>query len=429
MFERGAGAKSFGNKIRGNKIGVVLAFGLALRLAYAWHGYHSHYLPTSSDGYETIALSLLDRGEYALAPGRPTSLREPSYPLFIAATYLLSGRRPWVVVLLQCLLSTAAGFLLWLTGRRLFGDRVALAALAVFLLHPQSVYYCAYFFRETWLCFSFGVLLWSSLDWSAPSGDRTGDRGAVLGGLAAAAFGLANSAVLPACALSGVLLWLVAPPRERRRRFACYAVPLALAFGAWSARNQAVWGRFVAGSTHGGEEFLQALVVPPEDLGTERQGEIVRATPAYVQAEGLPEGERNALLTRAALSWIAAHPATFASRALAGVAKFWRPWPYRRRYQYSYRALLLASLLSDAWIVPLGFLGLWLFRRRWRELPALPASLVALTLVYGAVHAVIRYRLPMMGGMILLACAAAERLLPRGRGLISRMAADGRQPG
>ncbi len=391
--------------------GGALALGLLLRFAYAWRGFTSHYLPTSSDGYETIALSLVHGGGYALVPGHPTSFREPSFPFFIAAVYALFGVRPWLVVFLQCLLSAATGWLLWRTGRRLFGERAALAALAVFLLYPQSVYYCAYFFRETWLCFWFGVLLWSSADWSAPAGDPAGARAALLGGTAAAAYGMANSAVLPACALAGLLLWPSAPKGTRVRRFGLYLAPLLLAFSAWTARNWAVQGRFVAGSTHGGEEFLQALIVPPDELGTPRQLEIVAASPDFAAARGLPEAARNDLLMKAAFRWIGAHPGTFLSRAVAGVAKYWRPWPYRRHYQYPYALLVALSLLSDAWIIPLGFLGLWLFRSRWRELPVLPASVLAMTGVYGAVHAVIRYRLPLMGGMILLACAAADRLI------------------
>ena len=52
-----------------------------------------------------------------------------------------------------------------------------------------------------------------------------------------------------------------------------------------------------------------------------------------------------------------------------------------------------------------------LFRSRWREVPALPAAVFALTFVYGAVHAVIRYRLPLMGGMILLSCAVVGSVI------------------
>jgi 4-amino-4-deoxy-L-arabinose transferase-like glycosyltransferase len=390
---------------------AALGLGLALRFAYARHGFAAGYLPTSSDGYETIAQSLLHRGEYALEPGKPTSLREPSFPLYITAVYFVFGEHAGVVIFLNCVLSALTGFLLWRTGRRLFGETVALAALCVLMLHPQSIYYCAYFFRETWLCFWFAVLLWSSLEWSLPEKNPDGGRSALIGGLAAAVFGLANSAVLPACAFAGAALWLCAPPRARARRAVLYFAPLILAFGAWTARNWSVQGRFVAGSTHGGEEFYQALVVPPEDLGTPRQSEILAASTTYQDAVRLPEAEANAALMRASLGWIAEHPALYASRALAGFVKYWRPWPYRRGYQHSYALLVLASLLSDAWIIPLGFFGLWRFRARWREAPAFPSAVLAMTGVYGAVHAVIRYRLPLMAGMILLACAAAASLL------------------
>ncbi len=396
---------------RSQAAAVALALGLLIRFAYAWHGHRARIVPTSSDGYETIALSLVERGEYALEAGKPTSMREPSYPLVIAAVYSVAGNRPGVVLVLHCLLSGATGWLLWMTGRRLFGEAVALAALAVFMLDPQAVYYCAYFFRETWLCFLFGLLLWSSLDWSATPDEPRGERAALVGGLASAAFGLANSAVLPACALAGVLLWFAAPEKARARRVIRYFAPLLLAFGGWTARNWAVHGRFVAGSTHGGEEFYQALIVPPDDLGTQRQTEIVSSDSAYAAAAGLPEAERNARLMAASWRWIAARPSLYASRALTGFIKFWRPWPYKRSYAQPYALLVVASLLSDGWIIPLGFAGLWLCRARWREAPAFPAALFAMTFVYGAVHAVIRYRLPLMGGMILLACAAVSRFV------------------
>lgn len=390
----------------------AMAFGLLLRAAYAWHIHQNPDLPTNVDGYETIAFSLLDRGEYALEPGRPTSMREPAYPLFIAGVYGALGRHAEVILVIHCLLSVGTGWLLWRTGRRLFGEGVALSSLLAFMLYPQSIYYCAYFFRETWLCFWFGVMLFASLDWSVQSGRSAGDRGAALGGVAAAAFGLSNSAVLPACALSGLLLLWVAPAQARLRRLALYLAPLLLAFGAWTARNWVVHGRFVAGSTHGGEEFLRALIVPPEDQTTSRPVEIMAADPDFAVSSRYPEAERNNFLTKAAFRWIKSHPALFASRMQTNIVKYWKLWPYKMSYRHSYAVLVLVSLLSDGWIIPLAFLGLWLFRARWREAPVLPASIFAMTLVYGAVHAVIRYRLPLMGGMILLACAAASRLRP-----------------
>jgi 4-amino-4-deoxy-L-arabinose transferase-like glycosyltransferase len=396
-------------KRAGRPAALILGFGLLLRLGYAWRGAHS--LPTANDQYETIAISVVERGEFAIEPGKPTSGREPVYPFAIAALYKVFGERPAAVIVFQCLLSIATGWLLWLTARRLFDERIALAALAAFMLYPQSIYYCAYFFRETVLLFAFGLMLWGCLGWRAEPGDPDGDRGALWSGLGAILFGLGNSAVLPACALSGLLILLVAPGKTKIRRFALYTVPLVLAFVAWTARNYRVQGRLIAGSTHGGEEFYRALLVPPDQQNTPAVEQILGADPLFKEVLPLSEGERNAVMTKASFRWIAAHRREYLGRVAGGVMKFWKLWPYRMTtYGHSYAVLVAASLLSDGWIIPLGFLGLWLFRSRWRELPVLPASVFALTAVYGAVHAVIRYRLPLMGGMILLACAAVARL-------------------
>lgn len=393
---------------------LALGLGLLLRLAYCWRG--AHALPTTNDFYENIALTLLHGGGYGygFAPGVPTSGREPVYPLFIAGVYAVFGEHPAAVIFLQCLMSAATGWLLWRTGRRLFGEAAGLAALAAFMVYPQSIYYCAYFFRETLMCLAFGVMLWASLDWGAEPGDPAGERGALWAGLGATAFGMANSALLPACALSGLLIWAVAPPRARLRRFALYTAPLVLAFGVWTVRNWKVHHRFIAGSTHGGEEFYRALLVPPDEANTPRVVEILSTDPIIQSGTLLPEAERNAVFTKAAFRWIGDHPGEFVSRAVGGVMKYWKLWPYRMTtYGHSYALLVLVSLLSDGWIIPLGFVGLWLFRARWRELPVLPACALAMTGVYGAVHAVIRYRLPLMQGMILLSCAVLSRALLR----------------
>lgn len=385
-----------------------IAVALALRVGYAAHAWRN--IPTSSDDYETIALSLLERGEYSTAPGTPTAIREPVYPLLIAAAYAPFGRRPWIVLALQVLLGVATCLVAQRLALRLFDKRVGLAVLWVCALHPQLIYYTAYFFRDTLLAFLFSVLCLASVDWSAAAGDPRGDAAAKEGGWTAAALGLANSAHLPAVALAGAALWLVAPKPVRRRRALYYFAPLLLAFGLWSLRNWRAFGAFVPGSTHGGPEFYQALVVPPADLGTPRQTEILSADPDWLAAEPLGELAQSQVLTKAAFRWIGTHPGLYLSRAVAGFAKFWRPWPYKRAYPHSYALLLAASLLSDAWIVPLGLFGLWMCRRRWRQAPAVWTGALGLTAVYGAVHAVIRYRLPLVPPMIVFAVAAAANM-------------------
>lgn len=393
---------------------IGLALGLALRLAYAWYGHNYDSIPTTVDGYETIALSLLERGEYSIIPGVPTSMREPTYPLFISAVYwVLGGRRPWAVLALQCALGVGTAWLAGRLGRRLFGPKVGRGAFWAYLFYPPSIYYSAYFFRETVSVFLLSALAWFSTFWAAPQRDSKAVSRTLASGLAAGALALSNSAILPATMLAGLALPAAAPAGSKLRRAILYWAPLALGLLFWTGRNWSVHHALVAGSTHGGEEFYQALIVPPSDLGTGRQTEILAADPAWLEAVTLPEVERNARLTAASLSFIARNPGVYAGRVLARIVKFWRLWPYKRRYHHSFALLVAVSLLSDGWIIPLGLCGLWLFRARWRQAPALPAAILGLTLVYGAVHAVIRYRTPLMPGVLVVAIAAGYELRRR----------------
>lgn len=375
---------------------AALAAGFFLRAGYARHAHTQAYIPTTSDGYETIAVNLISGGGYSYEFGKPTSHREPGYPLFIAAVYELFGRQPGIVLFLQCLLSVLTAYLAFLIGKRLFGERVGLFAAVAYSLYPQAVYYSGYFFRETISALLVTILIYASTRW------KEDERWALGGGLCAAGAALTNTGLLPAAVLAGVVL--------RGRRLAFYFAPVVLACGAWTVRNTLLQGRLVLGSTHGGEELYQALIVPPSDLGTARQTEIIAADPVYTSISRADEGERNAVLTRASVEWILANPGLYASRAAAGLVKFWRLWPYRRSYDHGYAALVAASLLSDGWLVPLGLFGFWLFRRRFKDAPAAWLCVAATWVFYGLVHAVIRYRMPLMPAVCVFAAAVLERL-------------------
>jgi len=409
------------------RVASALALGLALRAAYAVYGHGRGLVPTVCDGYETIALNLLERGEYALEPGKPTSLREPGYPLMIAAVYgLAGGRRPEWILALQVLLGSATLLFSWSIGRRLFGEVAAEWGLWAAALYPPSVYYSAYFFRETLMAFLFTLVAWCSCRWSEPDSVARAKSASFGAGAAAAALAITNSAMIPALLLAGIGLWRASPAAARTRRSALFLAPILAAVGLWSWRNFRLHGTFVAGSTHVGEEFYQALITPPEDLGTQRQAEINAADPVFQRAAALPELEHNAVLLKAGGSFIASHPGLYASRVAARAIKLWRIVPYRRRYEHAYWKLVCASLLSDGWIVPLGFLGIWRFRKRWRTASAIPAGVIGVTAVYAALHAVIRYRVPLMPCVAVFAAAEARAIYERARasGEQSRSAAS-----
>jgi hypothetical protein len=289
---------------------------------------------------------------------------------------------------------------------------VALYSAWTGALYPVAVYYCAYFFRETLILFLVTALSWLSTYWSEP--ERPSARFVVLvSGLCAAAIALGNSAFLPAVILAGAGLWLVAPKNVRTRRTILYLMPIVIAGSLWTVRNWRAFGTLVPGSTHGGGEFYQALIIPPDELGMPIQARIVSEDPVLQEASRLPEAQANAHLLRAASAFIREHPGLYARRVGARLVKFWRLYPYHRQYNLPYGIVVLTALLSDGWIVVFGFAGCWMFRRRWAEAAAIPALLIGASVVYAAIHAVIRYRLPLMGIVIVLAVGAAAEIRRR----------------
>jgi 4-amino-4-deoxy-L-arabinose transferase-like glycosyltransferase len=335
---------SSAKKIRLGGIWTALALGLLLRLGFAWYAERWAPLVTNLDGYEALAMSLLERGEYGFLPGQPSALRDPGYPLFIAAVYgLTGGRHPWAVIGLQCLLSLATAALVWLLARRLFSERVGLFCGWVYAFYPSAIYYSVYFFRETWIAFWVAALVWLSASWSKEP--RSADRRNVwISGICAAVLALSNSALLPAVALAGLALWLVSPELGRLRRVLIYFAPLVAATCIWTVRNRAAFGVFIPGSTHGGTEIYQALIVPPEDLGTERQTRIIAADPVLQAMRDLPETQSNAFLLRASGEFVIRHPGIYAKRVCSRLVKFWRLFPYERKYNVPYPAVVLAAV-------------------------------------------------------------------------------------
>ncbi|NNN05373.1 MAG: hypothetical protein HKL90_05690 [Elusimicrobia bacterium] len=345
----------------------------------------------------------------ALEPGHPTALREPGYPLLIAGLYEASGgRHAWVVLAAQTLMSVLIAAMVGSLGTELFGAGVGAAAFAAYMLYPQAIFYGASLYRDTFVSFLFTACVWFTIR-SARAGAE-GRRALAVAGLSAGVLSVTSTAValgaVPACALA-----LFMQDRARGlRRAALFLLPVLAAGGAWTARNWSTQGRFVFGSTSGGGEIYQAMTIDADDLGTARQVLRLQGDPLWTATLRLPEAERNAALTRATAVLIAREPGLYARRVAVRLVKFWRLWPYRRAYDESYRTVFFASLASDAWMVPLGLLGFALLRRRWCEVPAVWLSVLALTSLYAAMHAVIRYRLPLMGYVILSSIAAASAL-------------------
>lgn len=384
--------------------GLLLA--LLLRGGFTVHAYYKEEQPTPTGtyDYEPLALGLLASGVYSDPPGGvPTARREPGYILFIALIYKLLGSHRAYLFLIQVLLSTATAWLVHETARRLYGPVAARFAFWACVFYPYFIYYAGYFFREDLLAFLLALMLYVLVRWK-------GAAAAAGAGLLAGWMCLANGAWAPACFWMAVALYATESPGMRLKRAAAFALPLVLVIGAWAGRNWLVFHEVIPFSTNVGGEIYIGMTVPYEKLGSAEQTRQLAADAPFQAASALPEVPRHKAYMALAKDYFLAHPARFLARQAEHALKLWRVLPHNRAYTHSYAVVALTALGSDGWLLPLALFGLWLKRRdpwaRWFFAP----TVLAVTWAFSISQSPIRYRVPLMIIMLLLAGAGFERL-------------------
>jgi Dolichyl-phosphate-mannose-protein mannosyltransferase len=227
-------------------VGLAVVAGVVLRL---WLIVHAARIAGDTLLYGDIARNLLTHGVYGFtvsghAP-RPTLIRVPGYPLFLAACFRVFGVGHYQPVLyLQVLVDMATcGLASGLAGR-LFGRRAAMAALWMGALCPFTASYVAAPLTETLSLFCIAVVFYGIERWRAGGMGFNRWLWVVGVGLAYAVLlrpeqGLLAAVVVPA------MLWMVCGGRWRGGAVAwraampvvAVAICVVLPLVPWTMRN------------------------------------------------------------------------------------------------------------------------------------------------------------------------------------------------
>ena len=148
---------------------LAIAAGLALRLYFVLK------LPRIAGDtliYGDIAKNLIQHHVYGFtvtgAAPRPTLIRVPGYPLFLALCFLLFGVENYKAVLyLQILIDLGTCLLITGLARRLFGNRAGLAALWLACACPFTADYVAAALTETLSLFCIALAFFALERWQS----------------------------------------------------------------------------------------------------------------------------------------------------------------------------------------------------------------------------------------------------------------------
>lgn len=193
---------SLASSVRSYRWQFVFAMvaGLLLRL---WFIFRHEYISGDSLVYGDLARNLLEHHVYGLsvvldgvaAPPRPTLIRLPGYPLFLALCFRLFGIGRYLPVLLvQAVVDLGTCGLIAALAKRIFGRRAVPAALWLSVLCPFTANYVAAPLTETLTLFCIALAFYSLSRWEGALGQ--GGRNGLNGWFGSLAFALAFAILL-----------------------------------------------------------------------------------------------------------------------------------------------------------------------------------------------------------------------------------------
>jgi len=381
---------------------LILILATILRLGYVFHTRNQGLTFGDAHAYDQLGKSLAEGKGYSDQDGNPTAARAPLYPLLIGIIYFLFGPSLFAVRLFQVILGVLSCYILFLLGRKAYNIPVALIASFLFAWNPYLVYYTGHLLQETLFIFILLITIYllSYLN------EKT--RFSLLAG------GFAGLAVLTRetfvfylpFLLVGLLIVIKGDILSKFKKTLLFFFVFSMVWGIWIARNYFVFGSFATRTVFckgdmGGEIWAHLWYGNNPYLGVDFEKEC-RYLGFEMPAElaSIPPKERGAYAKKKALKLITEDPLRTIKIHIVKFGRFWRLYPHDTKLlgestKKSFNFLIIISLLSDGWIIPLGLIGLLLFFRKKNLLILLwiMSQCIGITLIF---YPMVRYRLPVM---------------------------------
>lgn len=241
-----------------NYIWLILALALVLRLGaffsfQPWEDdiVNNNLLRSDGASYQNIALGIMegyDNGETFWAPGLPG---------YLAAIYSIFGVKPWVVLFLNCFISTFSVFLLYLVGKSLFAEKIALFAALLLAIEPHQIVYTQTLFSENLFIPLILLFFLFFIKYFAEHKRILLVFASVFLGLSMYFRPAANFLFVPA--IISIYLFFKGTVMEKTKRAFLFLCFLLITMSPWLIRNYKLYDHFGL-STNGGYNLLYIFV-------------------------------------------------------------------------------------------------------------------------------------------------------------------------
>ncbi len=339
---------------------------------------------------------------------------DPAYPGMLAVGIYLGCNSDADVMnvgrVINAIAALVAVWFCFAIGRLLFNERVGLLAAAWCAVDPILLYFNALVLTEV----PYIALLLGALHAILRYRDTHQAQWAWLAGALIGLGALTRSSGLLLFVPYLLLIFFLPPVttaerdkhRMRRPRAAAlFVFGMMLVLFPTIYRNYQLFGTFVPVRTGSGASLLESLG-PWADGGPGM--EKIEYPPV---ADDANEVQRDAVYRDAALSWMREHPAESLQLAWTKLIRTWSITMNAPGYQSGlYAVICWLSVFPIFVLAAVGALYQW---RRWWLMAFLLAPAAYFTLVHMVFVGSVRYRLPAMPLIFILAATALDRWLPR----------------
>jgi 4-amino-4-deoxy-L-arabinose transferase-like glycosyltransferase len=301
-------------------VSVIVVVGVLARLPWVLI---VHAVPTSDSYFYFLGAKSIAAGHGYSILGHPTAFFPVGWPGFLAGLFLVTGPSFAAIEVLNLVLWSASGGLVYVLGRRLGGRTVGMVAGILMAIAPTVTVYAMRASSEG----LFVPLLLIVCLLLTGRRETPSLRSAVLAGLLLGAAILVRSTAELLPVVLPIWLLLRRPPRESWRAALVLAAVSGLVLVPWALRNQVVMHSLTL-STNGG--YTAWIGANPRATG----GFVSHHPPWGIDSSD-SEVTQDSTLTNEAVSFVEHHPGKWLSLIPAKFSYLmsWGPGPLRNALQ------------------------------------------------------------------------------------------------
>lgn len=402
--------KSFYTKYEHLIIIGLLLFGLVLRIGLTLNVDE----PIDRDAleYYSIAKNIVNQHSFSIDGENPTARRSPGYPVFIAISMKIVSQSPTNVYIVQAIINILTALLVYLSLKKLPVNPLIRIITTILFLFSTTFVFVNVFYAVVITMFVMAILLYLSIENTHVKNDtiRTALLGFLIGILILLRPTFLYLPVFIVIVSIGMSLFL--NKQYLRESIIITLVALCVVL-PWSIRNVIVFQQWIPLVNAGGGELWQANleienrtvwysvtdIAKYEQQRTESAELQAKLRSEYSQKNNLNSViELNQLLKQKAVEIIRQHPVRYGILCINRFLIFWFSPPIGSTTLKSISPILFWLALFIKYILTLcSIIGLYLIARdNWQKYQIIILTVIYLTLIHSAVHAIQRYFLPLI---------------------------------